>query len=175
MAVVMFIEHIKALIFHTFGTGMKLDMSTAGRRLKLPRSLSGTSAHPTMVTLVNIMVMNGWLKSFHSMSFGPPPPPPFLRYSYFRLWPWNSKVKVMGVVKGQYQTVSYQLTIFSFHINQTNNSWDTAFSKFDLETSKVKVMSDVKVKVTYYTQYQSDTLPFHYTSVRPTIPEIWAK
>ena len=32
--------------------------------LKSPRSLSGTSAHPTMVTLVNIMVMNGWLTSF---------------------------------------------------------------------------------------------------------------
>ena len=72
---------------------------------------------------------------------------PFLRYSNFRLWPWNSKVKVMGVVKGQCRTVgpvSYQLTSFSFHINQTNNSWDTAISKFDLETSKVKVMSEVK-------------------------------
>ena len=33
---------------------------------------------------------------------------------------------------------------FSFHINQTNNSWDGAISKFDLETSKVKVMSEVK-------------------------------
>ena len=42
-------------------------MSTARRRLKSPQSLSGTSAHPTMVTLVNIMVMNGWLTyfSFH--------------------------------------------------------------------------------------------------------------
>ena len=72
---------------------------------------------------------------------------PFLRYSNFRLWPWNSKVKVMGVVKGQCHTVgpvSHQLTSFSFHINQTNNSWDTAISKFDLETSKVKVMSEVK-------------------------------
>ena len=42
----------------------KLDMLTARRRLKSPQSLSGTSAHPTMVTLVNIMVMNGWLTSF---------------------------------------------------------------------------------------------------------------
>ena len=71
---------------------------------------------------------------------------PFLRYSNFRLWPWNFKVKVMGVF-GQCHTVdpvSYQLTSISFHINQTNNSWDTATSKFDLETSKVKVMSKVK-------------------------------
>ena len=42
----------------------QLDMLTACRRLKSPQSLSGTSAHPTMVTLVNIMVMNGWLTSF---------------------------------------------------------------------------------------------------------------
>ena len=41
----------------------ELDMSTARRRLKSPQSpwsLSGTSAHPTMVRLVNIMVMNGY-------------------------------------------------------------------------------------------------------------------
>ena len=40
---------------------IQLDTSTARRRLKSPRSLSGTSAHPTMVTLlvVNTMVMNG--------------------------------------------------------------------------------------------------------------------
>ena len=41
-----------------------LDISTACQRLKSPHSLSGTSAHPAMVTLVNIMVMNGWLTSF---------------------------------------------------------------------------------------------------------------
>ena len=65
---------------------------------------------------------------------------PFLRKGYFRLWPWNSKVKGMGVVKGQGHTigpVSYQLTSSSFHINQTNNSGDRAILKLDLETSKV--------------------------------------
>ena len=46
---------------------------------------------------------------------------------------------------GRYRQVSlYQLTSFSFHMNQTNSSWDTTISKFDLETSKVKVMSEVK-------------------------------
>ena len=45
----------------------QLDMSTTRRRLKSPRSLSGTSTHPTMVTLVDVMLMNGWLASlsFH--------------------------------------------------------------------------------------------------------------
>ena len=47
-------------------------MSTACQRLKSPRSLSGTSAHPTMVTLVNIMVMNGWLTSFSFHVIRPP-------------------------------------------------------------------------------------------------------
>ena len=39
-------------------------MSTARPCLKSTQSLSGTSAHPTMVTQVNITVMNGWLTSF---------------------------------------------------------------------------------------------------------------
>ena len=43
---------------------IQLDMSMARQRLKSPQSLSGTSAHPTTVTLFNIMVMNGWLTSF---------------------------------------------------------------------------------------------------------------
>ena len=42
----------------------KLDMLMARRRLKSPQSLSSTSARPAMVTLVNIMVINGWLTTF---------------------------------------------------------------------------------------------------------------
>ena len=60
---------------------------------------------------------------------------------------------------------------FSFHINQTNNPWNTAISKFDLETSKVRVMWS-KIKVTYHTQYPTDALPFCFTSMGP---EIWPK
>ena len=91
---------------------------------------------------------------------------PFLRYSNYRLWPWYSKVKVMGVVKGQCRTVSpvsYQLTSFSFHINQTNNSWDTAISKFDLETSKVNVMSEVKGQgpILYLVSNRCTSFSFH--------------
>ena len=62
-------------------------MSTARRCRKSPRSLFGTSAHPTMVTLVNIMVLNERLTyfSFHVNQ------PPHSWWSYFRLWPWNSQ------------------------------------------------------------------------------------
>ena len=40
--------------------------------------------------------------------------------------------------------VSNWFALFSFHVNLTNNFWDTANSKFDLEISKVKVKGDVK-------------------------------
>ena len=65
-----------AWLFLTKGNLMisfsKLYMSAACRRLKSPWSLSGTSAHPTMVTLVNIMVMNGWLTYFLFIVNHPP-------------------------------------------------------------------------------------------------------
>ena len=117
-------------------------MSTARRRLKFtiwyihPPHHGHTSQHHGHELMTHILFI-----SCQSAA------PFLLRYSNFRLWRGNSKVKVMGVVKGQCHTVgpvSYQLTSFSFHINQTNNSWDTAISKFDLETSKDKVMREVK-------------------------------
>ena len=55
-------------LFPVFG---KSEMSTAHRRLKSSQSLSGTSAHPNMVTLANIMVMNGWLTYFSSYVYRP--------------------------------------------------------------------------------------------------------
>ena len=72
---------------------------------------------------------------------------PLLRCGYFKLWPWNIKVKVMGVVKRHdhvVSPVSNWFTSFLLHINQTNNSWNKAISKFDLEISKVKVKGEVK-------------------------------
>ena len=74
----------------------KLDESTAHRQLKSPRSLSGTSIHLTLVTKWSW----SWMTYCHplcKMSIGPP----ILRYSYFKIWPRRSMVKVMCVVKGQ--------------------------------------------------------------------------
>ena len=75
----------------------KLHMLTACRCLKSPWSLSLTSAHPIMVTLVNIMVMNGWLTpiSFHVN-----------RPSHF----WDK-----GISDSDLET-SNQCTSFSLHI-----------------------------------------------------------
>ena len=102
------------------------DMSTARRRLKSPQSLSSTSAHPTTVTLVNIMVMNGWLTSF------------------------------------------------LFHVNRLSHSWDKAISGSDLEISTPRSRSWVwsKGKVIQSAQYQINSPRFHFTSIRPTIPDI---
>ena len=41
-----------------------VDGTSTSEVTPVAQSLSGTSAHPTVVTLVNIMVMNGWLTSF---------------------------------------------------------------------------------------------------------------
>ena len=61
---------------------------------------------------------------------------PFLRCNFFKIWPWKYKVKVMGEGNIESRLVgvtTYRLTRYSFHVNQPFHSWDTAFSKFDLE------------------------------------------
>ena len=119
----------------------QLDMSTARRRLKSPQSLSGTSAHPTMMTLVNIMVMNGWLTSF-SFHVNRPSHSWDRAISDFdleistpgsRSWVW-SKDKVI-------QSAQYHINSLPFHFTSIR---PTIPEKFDVETSKVKVMSEVK-------------------------------
>ena len=102
----------------------KLDISTARRRLKSPRSLSGTFAHLTMVTQVNIMVLNG------------------------------------------------RLTSFLFIINRSPHSWDKAFQTLTLKTPSSRSCVWSKGKVIQSSQYHINSLPFHFTSIRPTIPEI---
>ena len=72
----------------------------------------------------------------------------------------------MGVIKCQshiVSPVSYQFASFLFHINQTNNSWDTAVSKFVLEASNVKVMSEVKGQgyILYPVSNQCNSYSFH--------------
>ena len=106
------IKHTKAMGCHVV-VKEELDESTARRQLKLPRSLSGRSIHLTLVTKWSW----SWMTYCHplcAMSISPP----IMRYSYLKIWPWKSVVKVMCVVKGQ--------------------------GHFDLQNSKVKVMVKVK-------------------------------
>ena len=122
--------------------------------LKSPQSLSGRSIHLTLVTKWSWSW--SWMTYCHplcAMSIGPP----ILRYSYFKIWPWKSMVKVMCVVKGRsrscltfkiqrswlwsrsnlmvtFEALEFNRYVcFSFRGNQTIFSWDIANSIFDLE------------------------------------------
>ena len=101
---------------------------------------------------------------------------PFLRYDFFRIRPWKSKVKVMVEVKVQSHKVgvtSYRLTSLLFHVNRPSHSWDTAFSKFDLENPRSRSWVRGKLKVTTWVQYSIDSHLFNSMSIGHPIPEIW--
>ena len=89
---------LRYLVMCMFELHGQLEESTARRQLKSPRSLSGRSMHLTL--LIKWSWSWSWMTYCHplcAMSIGPP----ILRYSYFKIWPWKSMVKVKCVVKGQ--------------------------------------------------------------------------
>ena len=149
----------------------------ARQRLKSPQSLSGTSAHPTMVTLVNIMVMNGWLTSFsfhvnrpsHSWDKAISDSDLEISTPRSRSCVW-SKSKVI-------QSAQYHINSLRFHFTSTRPTIPEIelFQNLTLKHPRSRLWVKSKVKVTYCTQYPTDTLPFCFTSIGPTIPEIWPK
>ena len=153
----------------------KLDMSTARRRLKSPRSLSGTSAHPVMVTHVNIMVMNGWLASFSFIvnrlphSWYKAISDSDLETPRSRSWVW-SMGKVIQMAQYHINSLPFHLTSIRPTILQIELFWNLT-----LKHPRSRSWGRSKVKVTYCTQYPTNALPFRFTSIGPTIPEIWPK
>ena len=100
---------------------------------------------------------------------------PFLSYSNFNILPWKSKVKVMGEVKVWSHNVSlkfYRFTSLSFHVNRPSHSWDTTFSKFDLENSKSRSWKRCSLKVTTWVQHSIDSHPFRSMSIGHPIHKI---
>ena len=76
---------------------------------------------------------------------------PFTKYSVFKIWPWKCKVKVMGEVNVESHNMGptfHRLTPLSFHVNRPHHSWDTDFSKFDLENPRSGSWLRSKLKVT---------------------------
>ena len=65
-------------------------------------------------------------------------------------------------------------TSFAFHVNRSSHYWDKAISDSDLDISTPGSMSWVwsKGKVIQSAQYHINSLRFHFTSIRTTIPEI---
>ena len=66
----------------------------------------------------------------------------------------------------------YRLISFSFHVNWTSHSWDTAFSKFDPENPRSRSWVRWTLKVTTWVQHSIDSHPFNSKSIRHPIPEI---
>ena len=91
---------------------------------------------------------------------------PFLSHDFFKIWPWKSRVKVMGEVTVQSHNVGlafYWLTSLSFHVNQASHSWVTTFLKIWPWKSRVKVMGGVTVQShnVGLTSYRFTSLLFH--------------
>ena len=153
----------------------QLDMSTARQRQKSPWALSATSAQPTMVTQVNIMVMNGWLTfvSFHvnrlSLSWDKAISDSDLETPRSKSWV-RSKGKVI-------QSAQYSIHLLPFHFTSIRPTISEMqlFKNLTLKHPRSRSHVTSKVKVTYCTQYPTDALPFCFTSIGPTILEIWPK
>ena len=64
------------------------------------------------------------------------------------------------------------MTSFSFIVNRLPHSWDKTISDSGLETPRSRSWVWSKGKVIQSAQYHINSLPFHFTSIRPTIPEI---
>ena len=75
------------------------------------------------------------------------------------------EVKVKG---HNVSLISYRLTSLWFHVNWPSHSWNTAFSKFDLENSR----SRSQLKVTKKVYHPIDSYPFRSMSIGPPIPGI---
>ena len=60
----------------------------------------------------------------------------------------------------------------SFHVNWPSHSWDTAFSKFDLENQRWRSWVTWTLKVTTWVQHSIYSHPFDSMSISPSIPEI---
>ena len=150
-------------------------MSTARRRLKSPQSLSGTSAYPTMVTQVNIMVMNGWLTSFlfivnqlpHSWDKAISDSDLETPRSRSRVW---SKGKVIQSAQYHINSLPFYFTSIRLTIPEIE-----LFRNLTLKHPRSRSRVRSKVEVIYCTQYPTNALPFRFTSIGPTIPEIWPK
>ena len=148
-------------------------MPTACRHLNSHQSISGTSAHPTMVTLV--MVMNGWLASFSfhvnrpTHSWDKAISDSDLKTPRSRSWVW-SKSKFI-------QSAQNHINSLPFHFKPIRPTIPEIqlFRNLTLKHTRSRSWVRSKVKVTYHTQHATDALPFHFTSIRPTLSWDMAK
>ena len=81
----------------------------------------------------------------------------------------------MGEVKVWSHNVSltfYRLTSLLFHVNRPSHSWDSTFTKFDLENSRSRSRKRWTLEVTTWVQHSVDSNPFRSMSIGHSIPKI---
>ena len=149
-----------------FKTSFTYDPETTAMLL-----LQNTPTSEVNLVTMQYIVMNGWFTSF---SFHVNRPP----HSWDKAL--NLKLQDQGHGCGQrarsYSQPSNILTHFFFISYQSDHQFlIQLFRNLTLKHLRSRSHVRSKVNVTYYTQYPTDALPFHFTSIRPTIPEIWPK
>ena len=108
---------------------------------------------------------------FHS-TWVNPPIPKLQQFQYLTL-----KIQGQGhgwsqSLKSQCESIIYRLTSLSFHVNRPSHSWDSTFSKFDLDNPRSRSWKRWTLKVTTWVQHSVDSNPFRSMSICPPIPEI---
>ena len=88
-----------------------------------------------------------------------------------RLLLQNTPTSEVNLVTMQYIVMNGWFTSFSFHVNRPPHSWDKAISDFELETPRSRSWMWSKGKVIQSAQYHINSLPFHFTSIIPSIPD----
>ena len=123
---------LTSLSFHVYQPSHSWNTGFSKSDLENPMSRSWVRGMLKVTTWVQHSIDS---HPFHSMSIGHHIP----EIQLFQIWPWKSKVKVMVEVKVESHKVgvtSYRLTSLSFRVNRPSHSWDTAFTKFDLENPR---------------------------------------
>ena len=103
---------------------------------------------------------------------------PFLRYGYFKLWPWNSRSMSWVWSKGKI------IQLIEYPINSPPSNFTSIrptipeiqrFRNLTLQHLRLRSMVRSTVKVTYHTQYPTDAFNLPFAAIETTIPEIWPK
>ena len=143
-------------------------MSTACWRLKSPQSLSCTFTHPTMVTQSNSHHIMSWMINLHlfgSISISTP----VHETSVFQTL--TLKIQGHGHGYGQrprsHNQPITQLICFLFVSHQSDQQFlrYSYFKSLPWKNPRSRSWVRSKVKITSLTQYPTDALPFHFTSI----------
>ena len=134
---------------------------------------SGTSAHHTMVKVVNIMVKNGWLTSFsfhvnwlsHSWDKAISDSDLETLRSRSRVW---SKGKVT-------QLAQYPINLLLF-ISHQSDQQSLRYTYFEIWPWNIQGQGhEWSQRSRSHIIPSIHALPFRFTPIGPTIPEIWPK